>query len=290
MARTIQQIQNDITKQVQKNIPQLTNTSKFSVWYMFTYIFAVATSLLEQIFELLQRDVNKVASTIPPNTFLYLQDKILNLFQYSSTKTQIIKLQTDATQSNYLQPYYDVTDKTLNIVSQVSLNNSFTIPGTLIVKAIGSNRTNLSADQVNSLIYFLNVIGVPGITYIVNSKSPDTINGGITINYNKNYLNSQIQALFNSFFDNYVSNISFNGNFILTDFMRQLQANDWVNDFVINNLNVFSNGDQAKTTNLVIGNTVIGTGDFLQNDNTSGYFAYNEIAQQTNFRITITPV
>ncbi len=290
MARTIQQIQNDITKQVQKNIPQLTNTSKFSVWYMFTYIFAVATSLLEQIFELLQRDVNKVASTIPPNTFLYLQDKILNLFQYSSTKTQIIKLQTDATQSNYLQPYYDVTDKTLNIVSQVSLNNSFTIPGTLIVKAIGSNRTNLSTDQVNSLIYFLNVIGVPGITYIVNSNSPDTINGGITINYNKNYLNSQIQALFNSFFDNYVSNISFNGNFILTDFMRQLQANDWVNDFVINNLNVFSNGDQAKTTNLVIGNTVIGTGDFLQNDNTSGYFAYNEIAQQTNFRITITPV
>ena len=290
MARTIQQIQNDITKQVQKNIPQLTNTSKFSVWYMFTYIFAVATSLLEQIFELLQRDVNKVASTIPPNTFLYLQDKILNLFQYSSTKTQIIKLQTDATQSNYLQPYYDVTDKTLNIVSQVSLNNSFTIPGTLIVKAIGSNRTNLSTDQVNSLIYFLNVIGVPGITYIVNSNSPDTINGGITINYNKNYLNSQIQALFNSFFDNYVSNISFNGNFILTDFMRQLQSNDWVNDFVINNLNVFSNGDQTKTTNLVISNTVIGTGDFLQNDNTSGYFAYNEIAQQTNFRITITPV
>ena len=290
MARTIQQIQNDITKQVQKNIPQLTNTSKFSVWYMFTYIFAVATSLLEQIFELLQRDVNKVASTIPPNTFLYLQDKILNLFQYSSTTTQIIKLQTDATQSNYLQPYYNVTDKTLNIVSQVSLNNSFTIPGTLIVKAIGSNRTTLSTDQKNSLIYFLNVIGVPGITYIVNSNSPDTIGGGITINYNKNYLNSQIQALFNSFFDNYVSNISFNGNFILTDFMRQLQANDWVNDFVINNLNVFSNGDQAKTTNLVIGNTVIGTGDFLQNDNTSGYFAYNEIAQQTNFRITITPV
>ena len=279
MARTIQQIQNDITKQVQKNIPQLTNTSKFSVWYMFTYIFAVATSLLEQIFELLQRDVNKVASTIPPNTFLYLQDKILNLFQYSSTTTQIIKLQTDATQSNYLQPYYDVTDKTLNIVSQVSLNNSFTIPGTLIVKAIGSNRTTLSTDQKNSLIYFLNVIGVPGITYIVNSNPPDAIYGGITINYNKNYPNSnfQIQALFNSFFDNYVSNISFNGNFILTDFMRQLQANDWVNDFVINNLYValYSSTTQFD---LIINNQVKGTGDFLQSDNSSGYFAYNEIA------------
>ncbi len=287
MARTIQQIQNDITKQVQKNIPQLTNTSKFSVWYMFTYIFAVATSLLEQIFELLQRDVNKVASTIPPNTFLYLQDKILNLFQYSSTKTQIIKLQTDATQSNYLQPYYDVTDKTLNIVSQVSLNNSFTIPGTLIVKAIGSNRTTLSADQKNSLIYFLNVIGVPGITYIVNSNQPDTIGGVITINYNKNYANSQIQPLFNSFFNNYVSSISFNGNFILTDFMRQLQANDWVNDFVINNLFVYSTN---ITTNLVQNNQVIGTGDFLQNDNSAGYFDYNQILRLTIYVLNITTV
>ena len=287
MARTIQQIQNDITKQVQKNIPQLTNTSKFSVWYMFTYIFSVATSLLEQIFELLQRDVNKVASTIPPNTFLYLQDKILNLFQYSSTKTQIIKLQTDSTQSNYLQPYYDVTDKTLNIVSQVSLNNSFTIPGTLIVKAIGSNRTTLSTDQKNSLIYFLNVIGVPGITYIVNSNFPDTIGGVITINYNKNYANLQIQTLFNSFFNNYVSSISFNGNFILTDFMRQLQANDWVNDFVINNLYVYSTN---ITTYLVQNNQVIGTGDFLQNDYSAGYFDYNQILRLSIYVLNIITV
>ena len=290
MARTVSQIQQEINKNINANIPQLTNTSKFSVWYQISYVCAVAIAFLEQVFDLFRADTNKLIATIPPNSFLWLQDKILNLFQYDANNTQIIQLQTDITKSNYLQPYYVNVDTSLNIVKQCSLNLDSSVPGGIDVKAIGANRVNLNSAQINSLLYFLQIIGVPGITYFVSSYPADILIGQITINYNKNYNNGDIQTLFNNFFNAYILSIKFNGTFYLTDFISKLKSQNFVNDFTVNSLDVTNNNLVSYNLPIVVNNEVRNSGEFLQSFNTAGYFANNNPSGSIINSIVITTI
>ena len=228
MARTITQIQNAIiaSKNADTNLSGLTSTSQTAVWLAWSFIVAVAINLFEQLLDVFKTEIEASLPAVALGNEAWIQDKVLNLFQYDATTAQV--LVCDKT-TNFV-PSYAVIDATKRLCTRCSV---LTIPfpnKTVEIKVAKSEppapldgSTGTGGLEASALIAFLKEILPAGVTYNVTNEDADRLYIGGTIYFNGAY-NTTILVSVRSAISSYLAGIDFNGKIKYSDLEKAIKA------------------------------------------------------------------
>ena len=228
MARTIDEIQASMITDVQSDstLSGLTSTSKRAIWRLWTYVFAVAVNLLEQLMDVFKANNELIVSLAPPQTTAWLSDKIFK-FQYDATNPQVLQLIN-------LVPQYPVVDATKNIVTRVSVKTN--LAGQVFIKvAKGNPPQALSTPELNALTSYTNEIGVTGLYYTLTSTNSDKLMVAAQVYYNGSY-SAVIQANVIAGINAFLAALPFDGSMQLSDLEAAIRNVEGVNDLILNNV------------------------------------------------------
>ena len=275
MARSISEIESQIVSDVKSNIPELTSTSKRSIWGLWCYVYALCISTFEQLLDIFKSNTENTVANAIPLTAQWLQNKVFE-FQYDATNPQVLQL------INFV-PQYSVINTSLRIVSRCSVKTD--ISNIVKIKvATGNTPAALSSLQISALQSYINTLGTAGIKYIVTSTNSDKIYIAADIYYQGVY-SSVISANVIAAINNYFSSIPFDGAVKLSDLENAIRNTTGVNDCVLKNVSAradsttFGSGTDLVLNNQLIGriwNTVSG---YIVPETTTG----NTLADTLNF-------
>lgn len=242
MARTVNEIQNQIQSDLSTNFAavgitiDVTTWSRRNIMRLMCFTIASAIAYLEQLMDNMKSDIDYSISTNVAASALWIQTKMF-AFQFSS----------DALNQQFLKvidaiPQYPVIDSTLCIIKACAVTS--TQPNEVIVKVAkidsGTNTlTNLDAlTELIAAQSYMNQIGTCGIRYFVKSQPADRIRIGATIYYNGQYI-STIKDTVKTTIENYLINLSktnFNGSLKVSDLEGLIRNIEGVNDVVLNDV------------------------------------------------------
>lgn len=277
MARSIAEIQAAMISDIQADatLSGLTSTSKRAIWRLWTFVFAVAISLLEQLMDIFKSDVEKTVSIAAPQTAQWLQNKVFE-FQYSETNPQNIQLID-------LIPKYAVTDLTLRIVTRCSVKT--TLANSVLIKAAKSSVPEaLTISELAALQSYINLIGVAGITYVASSGNSDKLYLEADIYYTGSYI-SVIKDNVISAINVFLSSIPFDGILKLSDLEIAIKNVTGVTDLFIKNAKARQDDTSLENaTGLVVNQTYVTRGystaaGYIVGETSSG----NTLADKLNF-------
>ena len=275
MARSISEIESQIVSDVKSNIPELTSTSKRSIWGLWCYVYALCISTFEQLLDIFKSNTENTVANAIPLTAQWLQNKVFE-FQYDATNPQVLQL------INFV-PQYPLINTSLRIVTRCSVKTD--ISNIVKIKvATGNTPAALSSLQISALQSYINTLGTAGIKYIVTSTNSDKIYIAADIYYQGVY-SSVISANVIAAINNYFSSIPFDGAVKLSDLENAIRNTTGVNDCVLKNVSAradstaFGSGTDLILNNQLIGriwNTVSG---YIVPETTTG----NTLADTLNF-------
>lgn len=207
----------------------------------FIDIIARAINFLEQLMDVLKTDLEtKIASGAVGNS-LWLQDKILNHFQYSATNPQVTELINNV-------PTYPTIDANLRIVTRCSIITDAL--NVCVVKVAKSEPPEvMTTPEIDALSSYLNQggdgtiagngrgMGFAGVHYLVRSYDPDKLYLDANIYYNGQY-SSTIQASVIAAINDYLANIPFNSKVNVLDLEIKIKSVVGVADVIINDMAV----------------------------------------------------
>lgn len=311
MARTQQTIWNqmvsDYTTTVQAMFGRNINPAAFlpSNWSMYNmegaifWIIAGAIAIFEQIFDNYVATTETQIASAAPQTNLWWQNFVINVFQYNATTPQIIRFDTVN-----MVPYYAVVTPAYRIVTQCAI-----VPGlfgntTVLVAKGGATPVPLTSGtggELNALQTTLNTLSIPGININAESNAADNLYIGATITYNGNYaavIQTTVQAAINSYLRSIpttgiVSPNSPVGLMKLTDLIAAVRAVAGVIDIQLQNVNA-----RAATTSFsTAAYNMVNDYQWLMNEwnsglqNGAGYIVTETTTGYTiDLSITYTPV
>ena len=221
------------------------NTSKRAIWRQWTFSTAAAIALSEQKIDVLQAQIEAVVAKAAPATPNWIQDKVLNYFQYDPNVPQVVKLVD-------FVPKYPIEDASLRIITRCSVitASSFVVN----VKVAKQNPpVQLSASEEAALDTFLKTIGIAGVKYVVVNIPSDKI-----------YIEGEIKA-FGSYsavmktnviaaINNYLASIPFNGILKVIDIEKTIRNVEGVDDVILKNVRVRIDGTPLTGATYLINN------------------------------------
>lgn len=223
MARTVDEIQNEIIAAVQADatLAGLTSSSAVAIWRLVTRVIAAALETEEQINDLFRAELEQIAREAVPGTAQWLQRRVLE-FQYDALSPQVVQV-VDG------RVTYPVVDPALRIVTAAAVKEQAN--GRALVKAAKTNAGNLeplAGAELTALSGYLSRIGFVGIPIDVISQQPDRVRMvGIKIYYYRQYNLAAIKTAVNEAGTNYLKEISttnFNGVVVRSALIDRLQA------------------------------------------------------------------
>jgi hypothetical protein len=244
------------------------NYQRLIFWTM-----AFCQSLLEQIQDAFKADVQAIVSVASPQTALWIQNLVLNVFQYNSAVPQIIQFDT----TNFA-PFYPITNPNYLLVTQcVVVPGAYGTTRVQVAKTVSGAYVALASGELYALKSTLNTVAVPGITIDAFSLNADQIYINGTVTYNGQYAGvlaipngTVVQAI-----KAYLSSIpasgvvgvgSVVGLMKLTDLIAAVRAVPGVIDFELNNANA-----RLATIPFVPGSyNLVFTNSWLSNEWNSG--------------------
>lgn len=265
-----------------------TKWSKYNIQKLIFWTMAFCQSLLEQIMDSFKVDVEAIVAVAYPQTSAWIQNLILNIFQYDSTTPQIIQIDPVT-----FVPTYAISDKSKLLVTQCAVvPGTFGTAQTKVAQGSVGSFVALSTPQLSALQSTLNTVIVPGVTFNAISLDADEIFIGATVTYNGQYASqipiangTVVQAIQNYFASIPASGVvtpnSIVGLMKLTDLILAVRSVPGIIDFELNNVN----GRAALTSfvpgtyNLVLNNTwlnnewqsgLLGAG-YMTTESTSGF-------------------
>lgn len=277
MARSIATIQAALIADVQADstLSGLTSTSKRAMWRLWTFVFAVAINLLEQLMDVFKTNTEKTVSLAAPQTSQWLQDKVFK-FQYDATNPQVLQLIN-------LVPQYAVVDASLRIVTRCSVKTN--LSGSVTIKVAKNEPPEpLDNSELSALQTYVSLIGVTGIAYAVTSTASDKLFVQADIYYNGGY-SSVIQTNVITAIENYLASLPFDGGMKLTDLEAAIRNTEGVNDVIFTNVIAREDATPlANGTYLVTGNQYVGriwptVSGYIVGETTSG----STLADTLNF-------
>lgn len=271
MARTIAEIQKQIMDAFAGNpdlAPYLTSQSKRAIYRLIAHVIASSQGINEQILDVFTEEIEAMVKSAPPGSFEWLKAKVLE-FQYSEDVPQIPQLIDFA-------PQYPQVDETLRVVSRVAITAD--IANNVLVRvATADPPVPLSGPQVAALQSYVTIIGIGGITYIVQSDVSDKLYIQADIYYRGLY-SAVIKANVITAIENYLANLDFGGNVLISDIEQVIKDVMGVNDIVFKNVRARKNGTAFNdATYLVQNNAKIGR----QWPTQAGYIVQENTAGQT---------
>lgn len=244
------------------------NTSKRAIWRQWTFSTAAAIALSEQKIDVLQAQIEAVAAKAAPATPNWIQDKVLNYFQYDPNVPQVVKLVD-------FVPKYPIEDASLRIITRCSVitASSFVVN----VKVAKQNPpVQLSASEKSSLETFLKTIGIAGVKYEVINEVSDKI-----------YIEGEIKA-FGSYsavietnviaaINNYLASIPFNGILKVIDIEKTIRNVEGVDDVILKNVRARGGGITFPSGTSLINNYALVPGQSFY-ETVSGYIVEENTA------------
>ena len=174
MARTIEQIQNEIlkAKETEASLNELNSTSKVAIWRLWVYITAFVIWTLEKIFDEHKKEISKLLSEQKPHTARWYRNKAL-AFQYGFN----LRSETDL---------FDNTGKSKEEIEnskiiKYSAVTEVEIESRLIVKiatesvAPTSNLSPLTQEQKAAFDVYINEIKDAGVRITTINYLPDIL-------------------------------------------------------------------------------------------------------------------
>jgi len=227
----------------------------------FIDIIARAINFLEQLMDVLKSDLEDKISKGAVGNSAWLQDKIINGFQYSATIPQVTEL------IDYV-PTYPTINPTLRIVTRCSVNTSAL--NLVDVKVAKNNPPEkMTPTEVSSLSGYINQggdgtisgngrgIGFAGVYYRINSYDSDKLYLDAEVIYNGQYA-SVIQATVEAAINAYLSSIPFDSKVKVVSLIDAIQSVAGVSDVIIHDMAVRSDTTLfADKTYLVQSNTTL---------------------------------
>lgn len=249
MARSVQEIQQAIISDVQAT-PELagaTSSSKRAIWRLWTFIVAVAINILEQLQDLFKSEVEAKIALSAPATPQWIQDKVFK-FQYDAANPQIVQLID-------LIPQYPTINPDLRIVTRCSVRSTVSNQVTIKV-AKEEPPTALTIGEVDALQDYINILGIAGIRYNVESSLSDKLFVDADVYYQGQF-SSIISDRVIAAIEGFLAAIPFDGQVKVSDLILAIRSVEGVNDVVLNNVKARKDGDAlALATPLVTGNTL----------------------------------
>lgn len=232
MARTLQQILDEITNRIQTD-PEVApfidvNTpSKVAEWKLWRYIVAVSIYLHEQLWDILKGELELIALRAVPGTAAWLQRQVL-LFQYSLTTPQVVVL-VDG------YPTYNPILTELRIVKRCSVKQQ--IDRLVIVKVAKQdsmgNLIPLVMTELNSLKGYVAKIQFAGTKINVISLVSDKLYIQADIYYDGEYVDSVVKTNVILAVENYLATLSFDGVLSNSGLEDAMQSVAGVKDVVL---------------------------------------------------------
>lgn len=204
----------------------------------FIDIVARAINFLEQLMDVLKKDLEDKISKSPVGSPQWLQDKVLK-FQYSATVPQVTQL------INFV-PTYPVIEPNLRIITRCSVKTSAV--NTVDIKVAKSEPpVVLTSPELSSLVGYISQtgngtisgsgvgIGFAGIYYNIKSYTADKLYLDATITYAGQYSNT-ISANVLTAINTYLANMPFDSNVKVISLVDAIQSVDGVTDVVIKDM------------------------------------------------------
>lgn len=225
MARTIEQIQNEIlkAKETEVSLNRLNSTSKVAIWRLWAYITAFVIWTLEKIFDEHKKEVSEALSELKPHTARWYRNKAL-AFQYGFD----LRSETDL---------FDNTGK-----SKEEIENSKIVKYSAVVESETENRLivkiateqggelqPISQAQKASFDAYINEIRDAGVRITTINYLPDILKLQMKIYRDPLVLNENGQSILSGekpvekAIKEYFKKLPFNGELVLAHLVDALQ-------------------------------------------------------------------
>ncbi|MCW3467646.1 hypothetical protein [Chitinophaga nivalis] len=231
MARTINEIQEDIIRQVKAShtLAPLNSTSKTAVWRMWTYIVAVSTWALENLFDQHKVEINTLINEKAPHSLRWYANKAKE-FQYGS---ELLKdedyydntgLTTEQVQERKIIAYSAVTEQSKGLRLKVA-------------RVVNGDLNALLPVQLAAFREYMSRIKDAGVNPLhIESKEPDSLKLTLHVYFNPLVLNANGYRLDGTSREQpvrtqvkeYLKNQPFNGTLVLAYLIDALQQVDGV--------------------------------------------------------------
>lgn len=251
------------------------NTSKRAIWRQWTFNIAVSIALCEQQIDVLQAQIDAVVAKAPAATSAWIQDKVLNYFQFDPNVPQVVKLVD-------FVPKYPIEDLSLRIITRCSVvtSSSYIVD----VKVAKQNPpVQLSVNEYNALVTFLKTIGIAGVDYNVINRVSDKIYIEGQVKYFGSY-SAVIKTNVISAINNYLASIPFNGILKVIDIEKTIRNVEGVDDVLLKNVRVREDGTLLPSATYLINNFTLVQSAY---PTVAGYIVEETTAGNT-FTTTIT--
>lgn len=255
MARTINQIYDSLIAGFQSAASAVgitinpNNWSRLDYKRLFLNVTAEAHAIQEQLHDSLVDDVEAIALTLPPQTPAWFQHMMLDVFEYDLIAVPIVQL------SPNLVPYYPVPNPNFRIIKYCSVVPG--VFGTTVIKIAGNGPSQITSPALDAAQAFVNIVGVPGIQYSVESKISDKLFIQVDVYYSGLY-SAVIGANVTAAINNYLQSIPFNGIVKTTDLLIAMKSVTGVIDVVFYNLQARDDSSTFGTgTDLILNYTTI---------------------------------
>lgn len=206
MARSINEIYQGMIASKDIYLPEVTNNRPTGVWSRMAYIFAIATNLLEQLFDAYQTELIDITNQAAYGSKDWLKRKSYD-FQFNTNDPQIISWNPTTYRYEYPQvidSYKIVTQASVQIVS----GNQVRVK---VAKGQIGSLSKLDSNEYSALQSYFSTICPAGQYIDLVSVDGDIIGLELDIYYEGQYAQNFINDQVTNAVTNYLNGVEFGG-------------------------------------------------------------------------------
>ena len=207
MARTTAYWKQQILNQLEAPEVGCDSPSQVSKYNLLAYIVGASIAVFDQLLDLFRVEIDSKIDSINPATRPWYGRKALE-FQNGD----VVLIQLDSSQSNYLSAYYPIIDASKNIVTRVGI--SATADKNVLVRVAKGTDTlgPLSAPELANLQAYFDEIAPADSVVVAESIDPDLVAITGTFYYNGQYTSTMLEDI-KTGVRNYLATLSSGSNF-----------------------------------------------------------------------------
>jgi hypothetical protein len=212
----------DAEQATHTELTDLNSPSQTADYTLWKGVIATQINLHEQLMDEQAAEIDEKIAKASAATPVWIKNKVLNHFQYSSTNPQILQVIDD-------ELTYPTIDDTLHAVKKCSVKTD--LNKNVKIKVNGTSSTIASAIY-SSLVGYLNNILPADMGYTVINLVSDKLYFVADIYYDGQYTSS-IQSSVEEAITNYLANLEFDGSVIISDLQEAIKDVSGVKDIKI---------------------------------------------------------
>lgn len=219
----IKELYEVITEEVNDDavLDDLDSTSKTAEFNLWKYIWACMAWIQEALWGESKAEIQAIADAAIPGTEKWFQKECLK-FQYGDS------LSWNNDKATY---FYAVIDEDKKIIKRCAVRSNGGLTQVKVAKEDGGVPVPLTGPELTAFISYVRQIQWAGANIAVPvSLNSDKINAPFTVYYNGTIQLDELKPLIQAAFNDYLKNLPFNGEYMITAHQDALQKVANVND------------------------------------------------------------